>query len=318
MNYETLSVSKFKNSAKPGDDVALIIPGVIAAVFDGATDPLGQDINGMTSGRFAAECVSHACAKLFLDPGNFTLPSDEIVGHLSMALANATKGWGFRNTPSTTAAMAIFGPRSVRLITIGDTGIRVNTGLICRHEKLIDDVSTTARVAVFLLLQRRLVNKDELEMATRSVVYRGLIQAVSDGILKKHEAQSIVATTLKAFTDHQIDAKIVSFLDLGIQSQKSFANHPTHPLGFSSLDGQLIRMNDVIDKSFEIDLIKTLEIFSDGYAKIPAHHRVQDWESGHRLVEQEDFHKVDEFPSVKGSTKTEFNDDRTVVSIELE
>ncbi len=47
MNIASFSQSKYKNAATPGDDVALIIPGRVLAVFDGATDPTGASYGGL-------------------------------------------------------------------------------------------------------------------------------------------------------------------------------------------------------------------------------------------------------------------------------
>ncbi|MGG2474568.1 hypothetical protein ACNVD4_04305, partial [Rhizobium sp. BR5] len=62
MNIASFSQSKYKNAAKPGDDVALIIPGRVLAVFDGATDPTGASYGGLSSGRIAALAAVNAVA----------------------------------------------------------------------------------------------------------------------------------------------------------------------------------------------------------------------------------------------------------------
>jgi hypothetical protein len=59
----------------------------------------------------------------------------------------------------------------------------------------------------------------------------------------------------------------------------------------------------------------SLEIFSDGYLSLPAGTDVADWEAEFDRVEAADFHKLADYPSVKGSTSTEFSDDRTVVCL---
>ena len=47
MRIDCLSVSKYLDPIKPGEDVPVIIPGRAYAVLDGATDVKGSTIAGM-------------------------------------------------------------------------------------------------------------------------------------------------------------------------------------------------------------------------------------------------------------------------------
>ena len=58
MRTEVFNRSKYRDGSEPGDDVPLVVPGVIHGVFDGATDPRGTRLNGMAAGRFAALVVA--------------------------------------------------------------------------------------------------------------------------------------------------------------------------------------------------------------------------------------------------------------------
>jgi len=149
MHYEVFSVSKSKIGARPSDDVTLFIPGVVAAVLDGATDPLGHKVDGKSSGRFAAECVAQACTRLFSETGNTFLPANEIMGHLARDLSDRIEGQGFAGAPSTTLALALFQEETVRLLVVRDSGIRINQDKVYRHDKLVDEVTAYARIGVF-------------------------------------------------------------------------------------------------------------------------------------------------------------------------
>jgi hypothetical protein len=317
MHYEVLSASKSKNGARVGDDVTLFIPGVVAAVFDGATDPLGQKINDVTSGRFAAETVALTCTRLFSDPSNLLLPLPEILEYLTQSLSENIRYQGFEGTPSTTLAMALFMPEAVRMIVVGDSGIRVNQKQVLRHEKMIDAVTTAARVAVFARLSDRIDDPDNLEAVTRSVAFLGFSRAVADGVLSKTEAENIDVDVQRRFAKLGIAEDISNFLSAGIKSQKFYANLSAHPLGFSAINGTPTSLDDVIDSTSQSNTVHTLEIFSDGYASLPNGRLIADWEATHRGVEMADFHKINQFRSVKGSTSTEYFDDRSIVSIEM-
>lgn len=59
--------------------------------------------------------------------------------------------------------------------------------------------------------------------------------------------------------------------------------------------------------------ITSIEIFSDGYPSLPAVPSVAAWEAAFRSAETEDFSKIGRYAAVKGSTTTQFHDDRSVV-----
>ncbi|HGG04409.1 MAG TPA: hypothetical protein ENK28_03035 [Aliiroseovarius sp.] len=317
MNFEAFSQSKYRDGVRDGDDATLIIPGVLVAVLDGATDPLGAKKNGRSPGQFAANCVARECAAMFLKPEARSLPGAEIIGRLADNLRNGIATQGFAGHPSTTLALALFGPDSVRLITIGDSGIRVNGDQVYRHCKLIDDISTMARVQVFSQLSARVANKDELEMATRGVAFLGVDQAVAEAILTTDQANDVVSAVQASFAEYNIASDIEHFLRAGIKSQSRFANMAGHPLGFSALNGTAPSMDDVHDVTLPRTDLKTLELFTDGYASLPAGSSVADWEAEHSAVEAADFHKIGAYRSVKGSTSGEVFDDRSIVCVRL-
>ena len=68
MRIELLNQSKYRHGGRPGDDVPLVMPGMVFGVFDGATDARGTMIGGMAAGRLAALTVSAEMAALAFDP----------------------------------------------------------------------------------------------------------------------------------------------------------------------------------------------------------------------------------------------------------
>jgi hypothetical protein len=317
MHYEVFSASKSKTGARPSDDVTLFIPGVLAAVLDGATDPLGHKVDGKSSGRFAAESVAQACSKLFSDTRNTLLSANEIVDYLARDLSDRIAGQGFAGAPSTTLAMTLFQEDAVRLIVVGDSGIRVNQDQVFRHEKLIDEITTFARIAVFSILRSRIDDYDELEATSRSVAFLGIDRAMLQNVLTTTEVQAVFEAVQKEFAKHEIATDIHDLLSKGIQSQHLFSNNSSHPLGFSALNGSPLSMSDVVEMTFQRTDLRSIEIFSDGYAKLPSSYKVSAWEKAHHEVEHSDYHKIAGYPSVKGSTTTEYFDDRSVISLLL-
>ncbi len=317
MNIASFSQSKYKNAATPGDDVALLIPGRVLAVFDGATDPTGRSYGGLSSGRIAALAAANAVAKMSLDGALEKLPAPELFQNISDILKKEAERINASHPPSTTLAIVSDIGDSFRLLLAGDSGVRINGTRLLQHAKLIDKVSTSARVLVFKQLFAALRDGDAAEARTRATIFSGLRSAVENGIMTAQEAENVViAAAGMSGLENDIQA-VEEFLMGGIRVQPQFANRQGHVLGYASVNGGTIMEDGTVDLCIAKDTIVSLEIFSDGYLSLPKGTDVADWEAEFARVEAADFHKVNDYPSVKGSTTTEFSDDRTVVCLNV-
>jgi len=315
MNLEIASYSKYRAPGRLGDDVPLVIPGSVFGVFDGATDARGTLINGLAAGRLAALTVARATAALLADPAARDLPAGDIIAHLSAALTRRTDGLELAIPPSTTLALCIDTGANWRFIALGDSGIRLNgRDVLCRN-KIIDDVSTHARVALFAHLQSQLSNPDAVEIASRRGIFLGLDKAVADGVLPDRLARQIVLDTIAA-TGLSAHADVVrTFLSGGICTQHRYANASDNALCFDTMNGTAPVLGQMIDQTRPKEAIQSIEIFSDGYPDLPTQVSTAAWEAAFAEAEAVDFHKIGRFATVKGSTTTEYFDDRTVIAI---
>ncbi|TYC63097.1 hypothetical protein FMN63_29010 [Stappia sp. BW2] len=313
MNIEAISRSKYKTGNRPGDDLILIEPDQVLAVFDGATDPTGADYQGESSGRIAARaaarCISGLRAKNALERDS----AASIFQAISDAVKSAAADCRATHPPSTTAAIAVKGKDTVRILALGDSGIRINGKSVFQHHKIIDTVSTAARISVFKSATARMSAADDAEYATRRTIFLGLAASIDEGRLTREEAEDAMEAATRV---SGLDRGLVSeFLLGGIRSQFHYAN-ARHDLGYASLNGGEIQGDGMTDLRLPVSEIRTIEIFSDGYVSIPESGTTcSDWEAEFARVEQEDFHKTGLFPAVKGSTTLETCDDRTVISI---
>ena len=314
MQMELFSRCKRREQDKPGDDIAIVVPGLVWAVLDGATDPLGGVYNGESSGRLAARTAGQALVRLLQAEGP-EVSTARIGEALSGAVAAAAARVGAVHPPSTTLAAAIPVAVGMRLVLIGDSGIRVDGEALYQNDKLIDDVSAAARIAVRAILQHRVADTDALEALCRQTSFRGLDAAVADGVLSKTEAASVLAGVEARFApmlgDHAGD--IGWFLKGGIRVQPRFANVEGHPFGFASINAHPPMGFGITD--MVVTACHSLEIFSDGYYGLPNGTHVTDWETRFDEIEAEDPHKIHAFPEVKGSSSAEFSDDRTVLCL---
>ncbi len=313
MNIASFSQSKYKNAATPGDDVALIMPGRILAVFDGATDPTGASYGGLSSGRIAALAAANAVAKMGLDGTLEKIAAPQLFQEISDILKSEAERINASHPPSTTLAIVADLGDSFRLLLAGDSGVRINGSRLLQHAKLIDRVSTSARIHVFKQLFASLGDGDAAEAKTRATIFSGLRAAVKAGIMSGADAEKVVTTAAAASgLQNEIEA-VEEFLMGGIRVQPRYANRHGHVLGYASVNGGMVIEDGTVDLSLAKDTINSLEIFTDGYLSLPTGIDVVDWEAEFARVEGADFRKINEYPSVKGSTSSEFSDDRTVV-----
>jgi hypothetical protein len=312
MNIEVLSRSKYKSGNKPGDDIVLIEPDCVLAVFDGATDPTGAFYDGESSGRIAARHAARCASDLARSGALVSSNYGQIFQALSDSVKAAALERGIAHPPSTTAAMVVDAGASYRLLALGDTGIRINGTTIYQHHKIIDTVSTTARIAVHAALSKKIMDPDEAEMTTRKVIFDGLDAAVSSGRLSDAEAAIAINAAVEASA---LSEDIVAgFLKGGIRTQFHHANGDD-PLGFASINGRTINLDGITDITLPKAEVKSIEIFSDGYVSLPSTGvNVSHWEEEFDRVERADFHKTGPFQAVKGGTTFEYCDDRTVIS----
>lgn len=300
---------------KPGDDIPLVIPGVVFGVMDGATDARGTLIDGIAAGRLAALTVAEAASRLLLDPQSRELPGPDIVARLATALRDRTAGLDIPIPPSTTLSLAIDCGDDWRFLSLGDSGLRLNGTEVLQRGKIIDDVSTHARIAVFRHLMAEARTPDETELATRRAIFLGLDHAVAEGVIPAALRGSIIAGATRATGLDAHAGSVEAFLRAGICGQFRYANSDHDPLSFDTMDGGTPKLSQMIDTRRPKAAVRSIEVFSDGYPTLPAETTVAAWEVTYAATEAQDFHKIDSVPAIKGSTTTEFFDDRTVVIV---
>lgn len=295
------------------DDTLLIAPGLYG-VFDGATDARAQIVGGRSSGRFASETVAEECLAIFGAGCGFDMPAADIAARLNAALRKGAAA--FDGVPTTTLALLATSGERARLLTIGDSGIRVNGQNILRHLKPIDDVSTEARVRIFRILRARMPDPDACEAATRRVIFLGLDAATADDIITPAERDTTITAVCDTLSARLPAGPIEEFLRGGIILQSRFANLSGNALGYSALNGTETTPDDIVETWMPLAELGTAELFSDGYFHLPDTAALADWEAGVVQVETEDLHMLDLRPNVKGATQDEFADDRAVIIID--
>jgi hypothetical protein len=96
-----------------------------------------------------------------------------------------------------------------------------------------------------------------------------------------------------------------------LESQHKYMNNPNHPLGYGAVTGQKIPNKFIKKYSFDLEDVKQIEIFTDGYFDIPTESNLSSWESNYEKTNKEDPHKYKKFKSTKSK------DDRTILIARL-
>lgn len=316
MKIEVISRPKSRRNRKAGDDVPVCIPGRLYGVFDGATDAHGAEVDGESAGHIAARTVAEYFTAVAEDAKLSALAGPELIQQAARRLHTVNTGIGLRIPASTTAAVVLEEPDAFRILALGDSSIRVNGETLYSRTKIVDDVSTAARVQAFRLLQRRLKG-DAVERAARQVILLGFQQACEDGLMTREQAGKIVDSVCREprfspFSDHARH-----FLVGGIQTQFMLANNAVSPLGYGALNGTQPLLNEIVEVRLPKAEVRSLELFSDGYFSVPEGTTAAAWEAEFERVEREDYHKIGAYCGVKGSTAEEFSDDRTVICLQF-
>lgn len=316
MNIEAFSRCKYRAVDCPGDDVPFILPGIAIGLFDGATDAKGALINSTPAGRMAALNAAECTAQLLIPPENRKLPARELVNKLSTLYAKSFEKHSVSPLPATTLALAIDCGENWRFFCLGDSTIRINGSETLRHTKLIDHVSTFARVALFHDLSKRLPDLESAEMAARRGIFLGFDDAVEKGIMGRELADNIITETIVGLSLQNEGAIVRAFLTAGICMQYRFANEVGNSLCYDVLADGTPQIGDWVDVWRPKEDVQTIEVFSDGYAKLPDNPTVAAWEAAFEATDKQDFQRISEYKAVKGGTENEFFDDRTVVIVQ--
>jgi len=319
MNIESFSAAKFRDLSRPGDDILVVLPQCLYAVFDGATDTAGVSVQGESPGRLAARQAALAMVRYATEPDHVRAPAQDLMLAMNRSIARGLELAGAGAVRAgTTVAMVEDAGDQLHFLIVGDSGIRINGTELLRMHKDIDLIYTAGRGAVFRLLQARGWAGDALELQTRQLVFKGLAQA-DPALLAASEVAQLLAQAQAACAPRlQPDAiaQVPPLLLAGIAGgQYGYCNRADHSLGYAVLDGTHTQGPDVLSLLRPKSEVHSIELFTDGYLSCPAGTTVSDWEAEFFRVEAEDFHKCGAFAGVKGSSSTQFSDDRSVLTV---
>ena len=317
---DCLSVPKSRDLKDPGDDVVSVLPDKFYGVFDGATDTTGTFRGPCSPGRFAATSAAQAMLRQVLQAQGPVADPQVWLAAMNAAIRDGLLNLGVPQARvSTTAAMALPIGSDMHFLMVGDSGLRINGHDITHMTKDVDRLFTQVRLATRALLRLQGLQGDDLEAATRELVFKGL-EPIRQTALSRAQVEQIVDQVSMACQGQLMPDAMDCLPDMvsrGIAGgQYQFANQTGHSLAYASVDGSVTRGKDQRYFSLPMADVQSIELFTDGYMSCPhSGVSVMDWEANFAKDEAQDPEKIGRYAGVKGSTQAYFSDDRTVLSL---
>jgi len=333
---EAFTLGKKFGYPELNEDSMVVMPDLGYAVIDGVTDRNGTRYDDMLSGRFASRTVKRALEGFLLGRNDPAQPHlhyqgpEFLIGYLrdairrgyeeNNALAAAEANWKVR--AGCTLMIAFHDGDYLQIVSVGDSGIRINGSEIVQPLKPLDDVTAILRREAWRFFEAKGFSVEDCDRMSGLLTWQGTRNQVAGSdtadldILQVIETRSLAAcrTHLPGVPDWELNELIHNGIAHG---QGNFQNVTDRVLGYGGLDGFELPSKYIVAKRYPISEIDTIELFSDGYFELGSEFGVASWEEAFRRVEQEDPYKIGRYMSVKGTTDVQLTDDRTYLGIRL-
>lgn len=324
---EVFTCPKDPRAPHSNEDQAVIVPGTVLAVLDGATDITGQTYDdrlgtAATGGRLASRAAMHALQDMSAGPFADLPEVAQIVAvasagvravytRLGISMDDVASG---RHRFRTTLAGAFFAGGRVRLVCIGDCAIRVNGRDVLRRDFPADRVFSAARARGWAMLAARGQTPEAIRPVVREMIVRGLgPDTPPPAPLTPQDGAAICAgvgsdsDVLAAFGGDA--ARVADVLASGLAGVR----RDPAAFGAEVIDGLADPTPHALSRDLDAAEIETLEIFSDGYPAIPDTPDLAAWEAALRHADTTDPDRIGPYASTKGCAPGRFGDDRTIL-----
>jgi hypothetical protein len=333
-HLEAFTLGKKFGHPEMNEDSLVIMPDTGYAVIDGVTDRNGTTYDGMLSGRFASRTVRRALETFLLAQGRPGMAElhyrgpVELIAYLDKAihagyaangaLERAQADWKLRGGCTVMLAFCL-GDR-LEVVAVGDSGARFNGTDVFQVLKPLDDVTSILRSEAWRTFAARGHDAADCDRLSASLTWQGT-RFQPAGSPSADAIAEIEARALERCRRQLPRVPEWEFIELfhkGIaHGQGDFQNVTDRVLGYGGLDGFGVPEKYIETRSYRLADIESIELFSDGYFMPGEEFGVASWEKAFRQVEREDPHKIDRFPSTKGTTKAALTDDRTYLGVRL-
>ncbi len=329
MRIEAFSEAKNPRAPEANEDALLILPGRAYAAIDGVSDRDGTRYEGVLAGRFASTLVRRRLEEMLGGRQEWTPRG--VVDELTAAIDAAYGRFGVRarvrtdwsGKIATTLALALVDDAAVRIVLVGDSGVRINCGEIVREDKDIDRITALLRRAAWRAVKARSDDPAVWETVSRQVAFHGAGQDAASvapwlnavdlaGIAEVANAECRAALPgLPAAAIGNVVARGI------VGGQGGHQNNADSPLGYSCLDGFAIPDRFIRYLTLPRAEVRSIELFTDGYFRPGDGFGVAEWEAAFHAAEAEDAAKVAVYLSPRGSVGGNWADDRSYLGVML-
>jgi hypothetical protein len=330
---ESLSVAKDPRRPETNEDRLVCYGQRTFAVIDGVTDKSGERYGGRSGGWHAGRALESALRTLDDEDLLATSATEVVVARLSAAIAQTHERFGIAAEAAAdpsrrfAAALAVahLAPPVVRLLLVGDCGVRLDGDRVWHRGHPVDAVMAGLRRHAFEALATLLPElgvEPRLSLARAYTVHGigarppGTADVVSESVhrtLAEHVTEGLAE--YHAGLGRELVRVLASDGLLGAARLRAGGG----PLAHGALDGFPLPAAEVRDLRLEYQPLRTLELFSDGYFGWPrGGATVAAWERHHSDVERRDPHRIGPFASTKGSHAGRFADDRSILIVRKE
>lgn len=329
MRIEAFSEAKNPRAPEANEDALLILPGRAYAAIDGVSDRDGTRYEGVLAGRCASTLVRRRLEEML--GGSQEWSPRGVVDELTAAIDAAYGRFGVRERVRThwggkiasTLALAMVDADQVRIVLVGDSGVRINGGETVQEDKDIDLITALLRRTAWRAVKSRSDDPGVWEKVSRQVAFHGAGQDAAavapwlDGADLAGIAD-VANAACRAALPGLPEAAIGNLVARGIVGgQGGHQNNAASPLGYSCLDGFAIPDRFIRYLSFPRAEVRSIELFTDGYFRPGDGFGVAAWEAAFRVAEAEDPAKVEVYLSPRGSAAGNWADDRSYLGVEL-
>ncbi|WP_072343970.1 hypothetical protein [Devosia enhydra] len=326
--FEGFTEAKNPGLPQTNEDQIVVVPGAGFAVIDGATDITGKRFDdrlgaGATGGRLAAMAIAEAFRALFSVPATLHAPGDlaaaatravaALYDRLGLSALTAASG-DHRFRAGFVAAYS--DGETLRLVKVGDCGIRIDGREILSAVFPGDVVLSAARAHAFAILKDRGADAATARTAARSLIVNGLAARTTppEGLSAADIAyiRALVGSDAEASAAVLGDQhRLTTILDAGL----SGIRHDPAAYNALVIDGvddvtPVIRSLDVPQSDWSL-----IELHSDGYPVAPSATGIAAWEEALAEADRVDPERVGPHRSTKGRIGGNFGDDRSIVVI---
>ncbi len=276
-HYAAFSLKSFSEGKKSALSDDLILAGETSmTVIDGATAAVPFNLEGLTSGQFAAKNIANILGTVAPNIHSVQL-ADVLTTAFNQILLSSAAAPYIAETPEARPCASLVHATmykdKLHITQIGDTAFRINGNQLFKNEKQIDKLHAAIRQKVMLdLLQIR------PDIDTEELLIRG-----------RQAIQPL------------------------IKLQRTLYQNKKCMRGYGVIDGNPIPPEFINYYTYPLSAIETVEIFTDGYFKVAEEPTIESWEQAFEQVEEEDPYKYLTYPSTKGSIPgQQYTDDRAI------